>query len=140
VPKRPGSGEVREWYPSEFSERTIFQSFDDPIDRHYFLMQIAQEAYRARADAQQLLLSERACWQWCMETPAILPALGIEFPDGVDLALPNRLVILLEKRGDFTRAISACLTMMEIESDLIDAFELAGRVSKLRKKLEKAVR
>lgn len=79
----------------------------DYVDRHFYLQNLAELAYKLRDDrADALHWSERACWQWLMESQYLIPALREEFknPHFVRILLPKRLIIILKKAGHPERA------------------------------------
>jgi hypothetical protein len=89
----------------------------DWIDRHFYLQNLAELAYKERDQTDNALTHcEWACWQWLMEAPFLMDALRMEFrgPSFVSINIPKRLVILLEKTGQRDRAADvahACLAL-----------------------------
>lgn len=105
-----------------------------PVDRHFFLQSFAEAAYKLRNNRDDALhLCEWACWQWLMEAPVLIGAMRREFarPEFVQIKVPRRLVILLEKSGERERATDVAKTCQSIGLSAEDVNYLLGKAEKL---------
>lgn len=104
------------------------------VERHFFLQQMAELAYKQRQNRfDALTWSEWACWQWLMEAPILIEAMRQEFSTGrfVHMGVPKRLVIILEKSGHVERAFDVARTCQELNLAPDDVQYLATKAERL---------
>ena len=98
------------WTSGNMEQMTnALQKKTNPIDRHFLLMIIVDEAYKNRADCDMAKLCEEIAEKHLDEFKKIAPALKEEM-DGI---LPRvttfqKYATLLTEKGDYERAIEVC--------------------------------
>ncbi len=116
---------------------TVRNQQSHPVSRHFFLQNLAEVTYSARNDRPDALQwCEWACWQWLLEAPVLLPALRTEvsdLPTFVHVSVPKRLIILLEKSGEPSRAAEVAKACMQFGLNDQDVEYLALKSKKLER-------
>lgn len=121
----------------------VLQVDCDPIDRNIILHALIRRAYGLRDSRPDALrVAEQACWQWFMEAPVILRAIGRERGTKEGLATvgtspADRLAILLEKAGHLARAAEVCRVAAALPLSKAEIEDLRGRLARLDKRITK---
>jgi hypothetical protein len=134
------TGEVfSAWTSQDLDKMTAALDEDaHPVDRHFLLMTIVDEAYKQRDDPAKRDLCARIAEQHIAEFPDLKQPLI----DSVDGILPRvttfqKYALLLTEQGDYERAIEVCETALShgLHDGTKSGFQ--GRIERIKKKRER---
>lgn len=110
----------------------------DPIDRHFLLMAIVEEAYRRRREPEAAELCANVAEMHVNEFSKLVPALKRYTGQVPEVPTFQIYSQLLADRGEYDKAVWVCEQALEYEVGDRTKTGYRGRVERIRKKQAKA--
>jgi hypothetical protein len=140
---RPADEAFQAWTSNDMPRMLkALNSPTHPIDRHFLLQAIVNQAYKEREDPAMLKLAEEVAWKYVSEFESLVPALREEFGDKQPGGLPQipifkHLATVLVERGLFSKAVEVCEYAMQFGLSDGTKGGFDSRIQKIRKQEQK---